>query len=116
MTAQPFPDGAVIRRGRCGGVFCRDAIGDADVVDARVGPTWREAMPMDLCAECLADFAVANVAIPPDVKLINVDFPGGRARVTEIPRFRVYVKAAGDGLYHEVTGELTADIHEPEPE
>lgn len=76
-----------------------------DVIHARLGVTWETAEDVSLCADCLADFAVALAGIPPDVKVINVDFPGGYARATEIPHLRVFVLAT-DGRFHEVKGEL----------
>ena len=59
-AAQPFPAGADTRPGHCAGVFCQGR--PATVVAARVGPSWRQALALDLCADCLADFAVANLA------------------------------------------------------
>lgn len=105
-TSQPFPDGAEIRIGYCGGAFCRDDRRAAEVVPCMVGPTYREAMALELCADCLADFAVVNDAIPADVKVVAVDFPGGRAEVHDVPRFRVFARSSRDGLYHEVTGNM----------
>jgi len=60
VTACRFPVGAHTERGRCDGLFCRGATVDADVVPARVGRSWRTALSMRLCADCLADFAVAG--------------------------------------------------------
>jgi hypothetical protein len=91
MSAQRFPAGADVRRGPCDGLWCLTK-SDQDVVPARVGPSWRQALAMDLCANCLADFAVAG----------NV-----------ILEAHVYVLAA-DGLFHEVKGDvMTTELADP---
>lgn len=71
----------------------------------RVGPTWRTALALELCADCFADFAVADAVIPPDVKVVAVDFPAGGAEVIEIPHLHLYAEST-DGLYHEVKGSV----------
>jgi hypothetical protein len=109
VSGQPFPPGADVGRGRCRApAHVGDPLEQLAVVHARLGPTWRQAQDVSLCADCLADFAVAASAFPPDVKVINVDFPDGRAVATEVPRLHVYVLAE-DGRFHEVTGESEAD-------
>lgn len=52
---QRFPEGADPHPGRCASRLCRAPA--ADVVAARLGATWREALEVMLCAECLADMA-----------------------------------------------------------
>lgn len=99
---QPFPDGASVRLGYCAGAFCRDERKGGEVVRCRVGPTWRTALDIELCADCLADFAVADQAIPDGVQLFAVvGRPGGNAEPLEIPHMHIYAEAT-DGRYHEV--------------
>jgi len=109
VTKQPFPPGADTHRGLCDGVYCRDDFKLRDVVDALVGETYRQAGLVRLCANCLADFAVMATMVPPDVKMIQVDFPDGHAVATEIPHLRVWAKGA-DGLFHEVRGEVGSEV------
>ena len=84
MTAQQFPLGAAVKDGYCDGVYCISR-GDSQLVaEARVGTSYVVAQPMDLCADCLADFvAGANV----------------------IPSAHVYALAL-DGLFHELKGDV----------
>jgi hypothetical protein len=77
MSTQKFPAGAVVRAGECQAPYCLDR--RADVVPAMCGATYRTALNMDLCAECLADFAAGAPVIPAHVYAL-----------------------ATDGLYHEV--------------
>jgi hypothetical protein len=112
VSGQPFPAGAVILRGQCDGVYCRDLHRTDDVVDAMVGPSYRQAQAMSLCADCLADFAVAPkvfdaLGIPPDVVIHVAEMgPDGTPTVEALGQaFRVWAKGT-DGLYHEVKGEL----------
>jgi hypothetical protein len=108
MTGQPFPQGAKVRRAGCVGAFCG---GDGDftvkpVVAARIGPTWRTARAVgDLCADCLADFAVMSAS--PELPAIFVVDPigPGDVQATELPRLRVWAEAE-DGLFHEVRGDV----------
>ena len=86
--AQPFPLGCAVKDGYCDGVYCISR-GDSQLVaSARVGPE----QDMDLCADCLADFA-------------------GGAR--QIPTVHVYAVAL-DGVYHELTRDGT-ELLEAEP-
>jgi hypothetical protein len=103
---QPFPDGAKTAPGACQGAFCQGA--PAVVVRVLLGETYRTARLMDgLCADCLADFAVVNQAIPGDVNVhaVTVDPATGVASVVELPHLRVWAEAE-DGLFHEVTGDV----------
>jgi len=74
---QPFPEGAAVGWGRCQAPICHH--GDGPVVDAKVGDTWRTAVDVSVCADALADFAIAPAAL------------GGH----------VWARAT-DGLFHEV--------------
>jgi hypothetical protein len=77
-TGQRFPAGATVKLGTCAGLCRRTGV---DVVSARVGPTYRQAKDMPLCAECLGDF------------------------VTGAPVMGVHVYALTDDfLYHEIRG------------
>ena len=63
MTAQFFPEGASVRQGFCDGVYCFRLTTKVDVVPAGIGPSWHQAVEMDLCASCLANFIVGGVLI-----------------------------------------------------
>jgi hypothetical protein len=52
---QQFPAGTARHVANCAGLCGRDGV---IVACARVGKTWRLAVDLHLCAECLADFAV----------------------------------------------------------
>ena len=85
---QPFPLGAAVKDGFCDGVYCFMHPAEVLVVEARVGSSWRTALDMDLCANCLADFVV-----------------GG----TVITNAHIYALAL-DGLFHEVKGDVTTEL------
>jgi hypothetical protein len=86
VSAQSFPDGASVRIGVCdaplhrGGACC-------EVVRARLGPSWRTAGALVLCAECLADFVVSPAPVVA----------------------HVWAEAT-DGLYHEVESPDAAHL------
>jgi hypothetical protein len=85
---QPFPLGTAVQNGNCDGVYCFMHPVEVLVASAKVGPSWRNAVSMDLCANCLADFAAAG---------------------TVITQAHTYVLGL-DGLYHEVKGTLTTEL------
>lgn len=105
---QPFPAGALIFRAGCSGVYCG---GDGDftvksVVRAYIGPTPEAAQRnplVTLCADCLADFAVAS---SPDMPTIHVpEVVDGAITFRLLERFHVYAEGT-DGHFHEVRGEV----------
>lgn len=88
MKACRFPTGAHTKQGRCEGLFCRARWDEVEVVPARAGRSLRDALAMRLCADCLADFAVAG-------------------------DLGVHVYAlAGDGRFHAVEGEIEGEVVE----
>lgn len=105
---QHFPAGAKVIEAGCAGVYCG---GDGDftikpVVRAFVGPTPETAQRnplLTLCADCLADFAVANA---PDFPTIHVpEVVDGAITFRMLERFHVYAEGE-DGDFHEVKGEV----------
>jgi len=104
-STQPFPAGAKIMAGPCGGVYCRGVKPTIKpVVRAMVGPTYRQAMEITLCADCLADFAVVNGPDMPSIHVPDVD-SSGAITFRMIERFKVWAEGE-DGLFHEVKGDL----------
>jgi hypothetical protein len=76
QAVQQFPRHAATFMAECAGLCKRRNV---EVVSARVGLTWRQAIEFHMCAECLAEFVTGAEAM------------GGH----------VYVQAL-DGLFHEV--------------
>ena len=97
MTAQPFPEGARLHSGFCAGVFCRDGAQRQDVVESMVGPSYRQALAMDLCSDCLADFALGSTD--------ETIYETMRALGLDVGRMHVWARGQ-DGLFHEVAGHL----------
>ena len=88
MSGEQFPAGAGVRRGYCDGVYCFTKREKSDVLPVRLGPSWRKAIDMHLCASCLADFVAAG---------------------TVIESAHLYALAI-DGLYREVKGDITTEL------
>jgi hypothetical protein len=85
-SSQSFPDGADVFIGDCDGLCHRLAV---HIAYARIGPSWRQAIDVHLCAECLADYVIG-------APMVNG---------------HVYAMAT-DGLYRELKGDLVDLVDE----